>query len=144
MNDFYDAKENKYLLQPHPAQVITIMRLMGIGSKQGGIRRHITRVNTGEGKSIILGAMSSLLAVLGYKVHCVCYSKYLSHRDYNDFIEFFDLLKLRQRIEYSTLDELCVKFIHEGLDISKAGEEFFFKEDWSESLKEESEGVREI
>lgn len=40
---------------------------------------------TGEGKSVALGATSTLLAILGYNVNVVCYSSYLSNRDRNDF-----------------------------------------------------------
>jgi hypothetical protein len=36
------------------------------------------QIKTGEGKSVILGAMSILLALMDYKVDCVSYSAYLS------------------------------------------------------------------
>lgn len=33
--------------------------------------------------------MSILLALMGHKVDCVCYSAYLSERDYDDFKDIF-------------------------------------------------------
>jgi len=47
------------------------------------------KVKTGEGKSIMLGILSSFFALLGYNVDVICYSNYLSERDYNDFKNFF-------------------------------------------------------
>ena len=47
---------------------------------------------TGEGKSIILGILSSLFGFLGYNVDVVCYSPYLSNRDEKAFIPLFELL----------------------------------------------------
>lgn len=46
---------------------------------------HLMQIKTGQGKSIILGALSIILGLLGYKVYCVCYSPYLSERDYKSF-----------------------------------------------------------
>lgn len=48
------------------------------------------QIKTGEGKSIILGAMSILFALMGHKVDCVSYSEYLSKRDYEDFQSMFE------------------------------------------------------
>lgn len=36
------------------------------------------QIKTGEGKSLIMASMSILLALMGHKVDCVCYSKYLA------------------------------------------------------------------
>lgn len=47
------------------------------------------QIKTGEGKSVILASMSILLALMGHKVDCVCYSSYLSQRDYEDFEPIF-------------------------------------------------------
>lgn len=43
------------------------------------------QIKTGEGKSIILGMMSLLLSLMGNDVYCVCYSTYLSSRDFESF-----------------------------------------------------------
>lgn len=50
------------------------------------------QIRTGEGKSIILGVMAILLALMGYRIDCVCYSAYLSDRDFNDFKPIFEEL----------------------------------------------------
>ncbi len=45
----------------------------------------MVQVSTGEGKSVILGALSAYLALIGFKVYEACYSLYLSQRDYKEF-----------------------------------------------------------
>lgn len=51
-------------------------------------------IKTGEGKSIILGMLSTIFGVLGFEVRCVCYSQYLSERDYNTFEILFEYLDI--------------------------------------------------
>ncbi len=57
--------------------------------KLGKLENHLMQIKTGQGKSIILGAMSLLLSLMGNEVYCVCYSSYLSARDYEAFQEMF-------------------------------------------------------
>lgn len=38
----------------------------------------LIQILTGEGKSIILGFLAALFALIGYNVDVACYSKYLS------------------------------------------------------------------
>ncbi len=59
----------------------------GIGVNK--LQNHFMEIKTGEGKSLILGAMSTLLALMGHEVSCVCYSEYLSKRDYESFKDIF-------------------------------------------------------
>jgi hypothetical protein len=40
------------------------------------------QVKTGEGKSVLLGVLSILLAFMGFEVYEACYSAHLSSRDY--------------------------------------------------------------
>lgn len=47
------------------------------------------QISTGEGKSVILAALSSYLALVGFEVYEACYSSYLSSRDYKDFENLF-------------------------------------------------------
>lgn len=72
------------MLQPHPIQVISILRFIGldkvesikekakkfganlVGIELDKLKNHLMQIKTGEGKSIILGAMSLLLAIMGY------------------------------------------------------------------------------
>ena len=61
------------------------------------------QIRTGEGKSIALGGLSVLLALLGKRVRCVCYSKYLSDRDFKAFRSLFEALAVQDRIVYSMI-----------------------------------------
>ena len=67
------------------------------------------QIRTGEGKSIALGGGAALLALLGYRVRCICYSKYLSNRDEKAFKDLFEALHLQSggvdRVVYSTITE---------------------------------------
>ncbi|ETO32257.1 hypothetical protein RFI_04860, partial [Reticulomyxa filosa] len=55
---FFDAKgvgdQETYLLQPHPAQVISIFRVLGIDESKSGLVNNLVQIGTGEGKSVIL------------------------------------------------------------------------------------------
>lgn len=77
------------------------------------------QVLTGEGKSIVLGILSTILALLGYKVDVVCYSRHLSDRDFGDFEKFFDSLGIKDKIKYATFTDICDDKINEQGDIRK-------------------------
>mmetsp|Transcript_175699 Transcript_175699/g.558037 ORF Transcript_175699/g.558037 Transcript_175699/m.558037 type:complete len:1076 (-) Transcript_175699:522-3749(-) len=94
------------LMRPHDVQILTILRLLSLGSNDGDLANHLLQVRTCEGKSIILGACSTVLALLGFDVRCVCYSSYLTTRDANFFKEVFEAFGGRSRIKYSTITEL--------------------------------------
>ncbi|CAF4652281.1 unnamed protein product [Rotaria sp. Silwood2] len=74
--------QNNYLLQPHATQVISIFRMLGIGDTEERLINNLVQIGTGEEKSVTLGVTASILALLGFDVHCACYSEYLSQRDY--------------------------------------------------------------
>lgn len=74
-------------------------------------------VGTGEGKSITLGLVSALLALVGFEVHCVCYSQYLSDRDYKKFKQLFDNLNVGEFIHYGTLNKICEDFLNRNGNI---------------------------
>lgn len=50
---------------------------------------NFVQIKTGEGKSVTLAVVSIIFALYGFEVNCACYSKYLSERDYNDFLKLF-------------------------------------------------------
>ena len=50
---------------------------------------NFVQIKTGEGKSVTLAVVSIIFALYGFEVNCACYSKYLSERDYNDFLNLF-------------------------------------------------------
>eukprot|EP01031_Cornospumella_fuschlensis_P025016 gene25016-30218_t len=101
-NDEQNAAD--ILLTPHHVQVIAIFRLLGCADGLGAsLRNQLMQIGTGEGKSIILGALSVLFALLGFEVRCVCYSEYLSSRDYGDFKVLFAAFNCLPYISYSKI-----------------------------------------
>ncbi len=64
------------------------------------------QIKTGEGKSVILGTMSLLLSLMGNEVYCVCYSSYLSIRDYGSFKEMFEAFDVVDKVKYGTFSEI--------------------------------------
>ena len=110
-----------FLMQPHAAQVVAIFRLLGLdqsGSPVGGsVSNHMAQIKTGEGKSVVLGALSTVLALFGYRVDCACYSAYLSSRDYASFRDVFDAFGVTDFIRYGTFNELCEKVINGRGDV---------------------------
>lgn len=52
---------------------------------------------------MILGAAAVMLGLLGFKVRTVCYSEYLSARDYSLFEELFERFGLKKFIKYSKI-----------------------------------------
>ena len=65
------------------------------------------------GKSLTLAVTSCILALLGYDVTCACYSEYLSRRDYLDFENLFEALRIKDYIHYGTFNQLCERVINE-------------------------------
>lgn len=72
----------------------------------------LIEVLTGEGKSIVLGALSIFMSLVGYTVDCACYNAVLSTRDWNSFVDVFKRFNVDKVITYSTLDELAEKFLN--------------------------------
>jgi len=96
------------LFKPHNMQVIAILRLLGIGTTTDeSLASHMLQIRTGEGKSIILGVLSVVLALLGFRVRCVCHSKHLSERSSKKFRDFFAAFQVSDRIKYSTIADAC-------------------------------------
>jgi hypothetical protein len=108
------------ILQPHPAQVISIFRLLGIDviPTDGDdithyLQSHLAEIPTGEGKSITLAVTAIILALLGYEVDCACYSNYLSQRDYEAFYPLFCAFGVEKKIFYGTFKDLSERTINE-------------------------------
>ncbi len=64
------------------------------------LNNHFIEIRTGEGKSIMLGAAATVLALKGFEVDVVSYSSYLSERDYSSFKKIFDFFKVSDKIRY--------------------------------------------
>ncbi len=89
-----DTDENgdiSFVYKPHDGQILAIFLLLefDVSKNSNTIAKAMVQVSTGEGKSVILAALASYLALVGYEVYEACYSMYLSSRDYKDFEELF-------------------------------------------------------
>jgi hypothetical protein len=73
--NYKKSTKNNYLIKPNITQIIALIILIG-GLKQTpcSIENHLIEILTGQGKSIILGFLSLLFALMGKEVHCLCYS----------------------------------------------------------------------
>ena len=107
-----------YQMKPHPAQVISIFRLLGIGDDNEDLINNLCEIGTGEGKSISLAVTACVFAIFGFDVNCVCYSEYLSTRDYQSFLPIFMLLGLVDSIQYCTFGTICGKIINEECNLN--------------------------
>jgi len=102
------------LRKANAMQVVCILRLLGAFSNRYiALQNHLAQVPTGEGKSVILGVTSTLLALLRYDVECVCYSDILSTRDESDFKPMFTAFGVTGKIHYGTWDKLAEKLFTE-------------------------------
>lgn len=66
----------------------------------------------------MLAGLSSYLALVGFQVDCMCYSRLLSRRDYEDFKELFIALGVDDRVYYGTFGEITERlFNSKGNDL---------------------------
>ena len=108
------------LVTPHNIQVLTILRLLGCGdSSKTSLQNHMMQIGTGEGKSIVLGALATIFGILNFSVRCVCYSEYLSSRDYDDFREIFTAFKCQKHIVYSKITSFSEDSVSKKGDIRR-------------------------
>ena len=128
----YFSDETDYLFLPHPAQVVSIFRMLGIGNSAPkdstfGLKNNLVQIGTGEGKSVTLAVTAATLSLLGFDVYCVCYSEYLSKRDFDSFRPLFECLSLVENIHYGTFNKICEEVINKNGDIRKIVESYIFK-----------------
>jgi SecA DEAD-like domain len=96
------------LKKPHAAQVVAVWMLLNCQeSRSQVLKSHMCELKTGEGKSIVLGVTATILALMGGDVDCVCYSSYLSQRDYTDFEDLFKHFGVASYVTYGSIDSLC-------------------------------------
>mmetsp|Transcript_643 Transcript_643/g.1274 ORF Transcript_643/g.1274 Transcript_643/m.1274 type:complete len:2485 (-) Transcript_643:1939-9393(-) len=94
----------KLLMKPHNIQVLTLLYMFGCGKgSQSSLDSQLMQIRTGEGKLMILGAASVMFALLGFHVRTVCYSEYLSSRDFRLFEEVFQRFGLLDKVKYSKI-----------------------------------------
>jgi len=120
-----DTDKNKLkslLLKPHATQVVAIFRMLGMDNPNP-LSGHLVQMLTGEGKSVVLGVSSAVLALMGYEVYCACYSEYLSKRDYLAFETIFQVFRIEHLVTYGTVPDLARDYIHQVGDICTLVEE---------------------
>jgi uncharacterized protein YegL len=105
--------DKRCILQPHPAQIVCILMLLGI-DENGPTRNQVMELLTGEGKSIVLGALATFFAYFGYNVDVVCYNPFLSQRDWNLFKFVFGFFAVADRIHYCDIDSLINRAMDTG------------------------------
>ncbi len=95
---------DQLLMKPHNIQVLTLLSMFGCGKgPQSSLDSQLMQIRTGEGKSMILGAAAVMLALFGFRVRTVCYSEYLSSRDFRLFEEVFQKFGVLDSVKYSKI-----------------------------------------
>jgi hypothetical protein len=102
----------EYTIAPHPTQITTLILLLGISHPNEALSNRLAQISTGEGKYIVLAGLSCYLALVGFKVHCVCYSPYLSRRNQYIFKTLFEKLGVEDNIKYGTFNNLCENILN--------------------------------
>jgi hypothetical protein len=102
---------SKYIMKPHAAQVVACWIMLNCPSTEEfhDLKHKLLELKTGEGKSIVLGVVATILATWGYEVDVVCYSAYLSDRDERAFHSMFSCFGVARWIWYGTIKDLVEK-----------------------------------
>jgi hypothetical protein len=108
--------------QAHGTQILGILSLLGLGSSK--LFDRLIQIGTGEGKSVALGLTSVLLALFGFSVDVVCYSRYLSERDWEEFEPLFRNLGVHNRIHYYDFNQLTTAMMRAGTNMPNARDAF--------------------
>ena len=99
------SQQREYWYQPHAVQVLTLFRMLETRDQK--FINQLVQILTGEGKSVILGTLCTIFALKGLDVNCICYSQYLSERDYSDFLPVFEKFHVTHQVKYSTIAQMC-------------------------------------
>ncbi|KRX04481.1 P-loop containing nucleoside triphosphate hydrolase [Pseudocohnilembus persalinus] len=138
INDLSD--KNVVYISPNVNQIFSIMMILNCHQKQNNIlsqilgffkgdnhkqlnqqiMNHVQQIGTGEGKSVIIGVLSVFFAILGFNVHSVCYSQYLSERDEKAFYKLFECFQIQDKIFYGTFQTLCKKVLEQNIKLQDA------------------------
>ena len=123
-----DDDDSSSIIRPHAVQILSIFVLLGLDTgKDLSISGHLIQVKTGQGKSVLLGVLATLLAIRGWDVDCVCYSSYLSARDAESFASVFRAFSIHDQVQYGTFNGLAEKSINAKGDVRKMTEEVVVK-----------------
>lgn len=121
-----EDRNNNYLLQPHAAQIISVLSLFqGAQLRTDGTGifcvNQMIQIGTGEGKSVTLAVASCLFALFGMDVDCACFSEILSERDESSFSKLFQAFGLDKQIKYGTFGKLCEEAMNAEFGKSEGG-----------------------
>ena len=123
-----DHDDSSSIIRPHAVQILSIFVLLGLDTgKDLSVSGHLIQVKTGQGKSVLLGVLATLLAIRGWDVDCVCYSSYLSARDAQSFASVFRAFSVHDQVQYGTFNGLAEKSINANGDVRKMTEEVVVK-----------------
>ncbi|XP_062552936.1 uncharacterized protein LOC134218089 [Armigeres subalbatus] len=100
------ACSGKYV-KPHTIQILGVLRLLCVDKNVNGVEKHLAQILTGQGKSLILGLVASILALFGHTVEIVCYSEYLAVRDATNFGVLYDALSIKSKVLYEVFDDMA-------------------------------------
>ncbi len=67
--------------------------------------------------------LTIIFALIGYNVDVVCYSSYLSSRDYEDFRILIETLGIKDSIQYGTFTEISDKLINKEGDLRQMSQQ---------------------
>jgi preprotein translocase subunit SecA len=101
-------------MQPYLTQIFAAVLLLGLTSEEEELANRLAQIPPGEGKSLVLACLIAYLALVGFKVRCLCYNSYLSNRDSSCFKELYEKLGVEGLIRYVTIEELCLEQLREN------------------------------
>lgn len=118
---YFDASNTNQdkgrLMTPHPGQVNAIMHMLMTHTPEQDLESQFAQVLTGEGKSVVIALLASILALRGFNVNVACYSQYLTSRDYQDFEWMFKLLGIEKYVQYGTFNEFSEELLNQKGDL---------------------------
>lgn len=133
-------EESGSIVQPHCCQILSIFVLLGLqDASEMSSDGHLIQVKTGQGKSVLLGVLATLLAVMGYDVDCVCYSEYLSSRDEESFAAVFNAFNVTDSVKYGTFNGLAEASINAKGDVRQLTNDVLLKNGEASDLPEPAE-----
>ncbi|XP_058464006.1 uncharacterized protein LOC131438187 [Malaya genurostris] len=110
----------KYL-SPHCIQILCILKLLSIDNSSENVTNKLAQVLTGQGKSLILGMIAALLALMGHNIRTVCYNRGLVTRDQMSFQQFFSYFGIQKNIVYGTYEDMANALLNVEVNGEKKG-----------------------
>jgi hypothetical protein len=75
---------------------------------------------------------------MGNEVYCVCYSAYLSERDYLSFKDMFEAFDVIDKVKYGTFSEISEMIINEQGDVRALVSNLFSTDKKSDQFSKKS------